>query len=241
MRSIRSLADDIREISPKCNWEDFEPIPDGHKVISGDRLWPNSDQPYTYDCYLRVGLHLNRPTQAIMACGQFIKMRKYDGSGLIDQGVNVGYFKLDPRCPQHGLYQNTSPYAYNYATFGVGTTLTPSGTVSVGMMPQPLEYLQHQVPPIICHWDPAVSSRWMHQQYAAAQVNNQLGNQLIPTYYPYTIAGNATAFNVPTSAVPVQVGAGNQSLTSYQSQSWFGGVGAAIGNLNPFKTGTVKI
>ena len=67
-------------------WEMFEAQKDGNLRIGG------------YIFSMRVGLHLKRPTQAIMGAGQFIKMRS--AGNATGRTLKV----LDPTMPDRCIY-----------------------------------------------------------------------------------------------------------------------------------------
>lgn len=68
-------------------WEMFEKQHSGDLKIGG------------YIFSMRVGLHLQRPTQAVMAAGQFIKMRS--AGNATGRKLKV----LDPNMPNRALYK----------------------------------------------------------------------------------------------------------------------------------------
>lgn len=79
-------------------WEDFEATEQG-RILVVNRQWGSI--PY----FMRVGLHLNRATQAIMACGQFLRMRPVtEGDGWRKLK------KLYPSNPNACLYRKERDY-----------------------------------------------------------------------------------------------------------------------------------
>ncbi len=81
-------------------WEMFEAKQRGELVIGG----------YTFA--MRVGLHLKRPTQAIMAAGQFVRMRSAGNATGRDLKV------LDPAMPGNCLYGGSSLNALADKNYG---------------------------------------------------------------------------------------------------------------------------
>lgn len=78
MKPIKTLADELSELVEIAEneghfcWEAFEKKDDGHLVFHS--LY----KCYPYDFYMRVGLHMKQPRQAIMCCGKFIKVRRFE-------------------------------------------------------------------------------------------------------------------------------------------------------------------
>jgi hypothetical protein len=83
----------LEELIKDYTWEDFEATEQG-RILVVDRKW--GSVPY----FMRVGLHLvNRPTQAIMSMGRFLRMRELGGIF-----GDLKLKKIDPANPNGCLY-----------------------------------------------------------------------------------------------------------------------------------------
>jgi hypothetical protein len=93
MPPIKTLEEAPVYILGDWTWEAFETIPDGHLRLAGNEV-----EPYCADFYMRVGLHLERPVQAIVSCGKFIRLRR-------DERWTMHFLnKIDPTDPYSSLY-----------------------------------------------------------------------------------------------------------------------------------------
>lgn len=229
MKPVRSLDDDLSDIRDLCEWKKFEDTDLGNlTIINPERFWPESDQPYSYDCYLRVGLHMGQPTEAVMSCGRFIKMRKYNGD---TQFFTLS--KLDPRKPQDSLYGFTD---FGYSTGFSTPVFPPTGYTLQGI---PLQTTM--APPAVTtrfHWNPAVAYQHMSSQWGALNVPNIYPQQTIAAgYAQYAQAAYAqTTMPAATTTIPapIQTWTGLQSQTS-DTPSFLGSIGNTLTGYWPFR------
>jgi hypothetical protein len=81
------------------DWDDFERLKTGEAIVSGIRF------------FLRVGLHMKMPRQAIIATEQFVRIRPYHGPDM-----HKIKLKLDPKNPDINLFRReASPYGQYWA------------------------------------------------------------------------------------------------------------------------------
>lgn len=82
------ICEYLNKVLEGTSFEEFEATQHGELTRSGIRF-----------C-MRVGLHFNRPVQAIMALGYFVKMRKYENS---DDAKDL--YELNPKQPMLNMYR----------------------------------------------------------------------------------------------------------------------------------------
>jgi hypothetical protein len=110
MSKDRITINQLIRIAEERTWEDFEAMPDGRLILQDHaQTLLQSEEPVSpllWIFEMRIGLHFERPMQAIMSCGHFIRMRSAD----ISWGVaNLG--KLDPARPDNCLYDQPGSFA----------------------------------------------------------------------------------------------------------------------------------
>jgi hypothetical protein len=191
------------------DWPMFEARPTGNLRLSEWASIPGGEElvsiPPTYDFYMRVGLHLGRPTQAIFSHGKFLRIRRekrFEGCDLK---------KIDPNKPDECLYEefqqaepqlNLFPGALQGgANWG---NIYPTVT-STGLTPLPMYSITS-----VCSWrprsqlagNPHVSAQWL-QQY------NYQPNQNYLNPYPYTtgvVGGQLTGnFTLAATNIPIPI------------------------------------
>jgi hypothetical protein len=118
----RTFSEKLELLSQDLTWNQFEALPLAHiAVMDNDRHDSQAGEgcdPFHYDFYMRLGLYMGRPTQAIFSCGKFVRFRK----PLLDFSA-YPLVKIDPHDPQGSLYRN--PYS-QYNNFGTNhTPLSP--------------------------------------------------------------------------------------------------------------------
>lgn len=96
------------------DWPVFEARPCGDLRLSEWSSIPGGEEltanPESHQFYMRVGLHLGRPTQAIFSNGKFLRIRRekrFDG---------CDFKKIDPNKPDECLYEEYKETA-TYATY----------------------------------------------------------------------------------------------------------------------------
>jgi hypothetical protein len=106
MSKDRISVNQLIRIAENTTWEAFEAMPDGRLLLQDHaQTLLKGEEPVNQLLWvfeMRVGLHFERPVQAIMSCGHFIRMRSAD--------VWAGWplKKLDPEQPDSCLYPTTS-------------------------------------------------------------------------------------------------------------------------------------
>lgn len=115
MPDAHPLEDILHKLVEPKDWAEFEAVDDGHLSITDEEV-----DPFTYDFYMRVGLHMKQPMQVIVACGRFIRMRKADGyKGLELRDIN-------PRKPDDCFYiTDTSPLSAYQLYAAQSVTMRP--------------------------------------------------------------------------------------------------------------------
>ncbi len=100
-------------IAEEKTWEDFEAMPDGRLVLQdhAQTLLRGEEpiSPLLWVFEMRVGLHFERPMQAIMSCGHFIRMRSTN-----ENWKSYPLKKLDPARPVDCLYHNSHPFMQDF-------------------------------------------------------------------------------------------------------------------------------
>jgi hypothetical protein len=111
-----ATVEELEIMIAHLSWSDFEKTENGNmQVFYLPPLVPKKDMEYiqpsiipgnTYEVLfcMRVGTMFDRPIQAIMAQGQFIRTRKAEWVG------NRPLHKLDPKNPNGSLYTFKSNY-----------------------------------------------------------------------------------------------------------------------------------
>jgi hypothetical protein len=137
MSKDRITINQLIRIAEERTWEDFEAMPDGRLILQDHaQTLLQSEEPVSpllWIFEMRIGLHFERPMQAIMSCGHFIRMRSAD----ISWGVE-SLRKLDPARPNDCLYTQMGPLNVGPLNWGwrpymsQATSNTPS-TVFVGV------------------------------------------------------------------------------------------------------------
>lgn len=209
MKPIKTLADELSDLVEIAEneghfcWEAFEKRDDGHLVFHS--LY----KCYPYDFYLRVGLHMKQPRQAIMCCGKFIKMRKFETK------PHWHLKDLNPHNLKDSLY-------FVAGTGGYGQTIAgawPNQMVTLGG-------IQTNYNPPSYHWNPekaypeptTIGSPYYtgYQQFVPTTTTTTAGS--------ITVAGTTTFTNPVTFAQPVTFlqGANQQAATAVNSGSWTG-------------------
>jgi hypothetical protein len=104
MKEDRMAVEKLARIAEDSDWAAFEVMTDG-RLLLHDRaqtILPEEegldDRPWLFE--MRVGLHLDRPTQAIMSCGHFVRIRRDERWGPYHTYLQV----LDPAFPNRCLY-----------------------------------------------------------------------------------------------------------------------------------------
>ena len=99
--------EELHKLAEPYSWDDFEDTNDGHiKVPLG------STDPLGQSFYMRVGLHMKRPMQVLIAEGNFIRMRSEKRwPEWLPQ-----FKQLDPKEPSGCIYQK-SPWLYQNQTY----------------------------------------------------------------------------------------------------------------------------
>lgn len=104
MTEDRISIEKLARIVEDTPWDAFEATPDGRLLVMdrAQTILPEEEdvdhRPWVFE--MRVGLHLDRPTQAIMSCGHFIKLRRDNRWEQYRSFLGV----LDPEHPNHCLY-----------------------------------------------------------------------------------------------------------------------------------------
>jgi hypothetical protein len=130
MSKDRISLDQLIRIAEDKTWEDFEAMPDGRLLLHdhAQTILPEEEEvnPLLWVFEMRIGQHFERPMQAIMSCGHFIRMRSAESWGVAKLG------KLDPAQPSNCLYAQLSPLSWGWRPyipvvqpggFGYGTLL----------------------------------------------------------------------------------------------------------------------
>jgi hypothetical protein len=134
MSKDKISLDQLIRISEDKTWEDFEAMPDGRLLLHdhAQTILHEEEEvsPLLWVFEMRIGQHFERPMQAIMSCGHFIRMRSAD----IPWGAaQLG--KLDPAQPGNCLYAQLTPLSWGWRPyipvvqpggFGYGTVLPPA-------------------------------------------------------------------------------------------------------------------
>jgi hypothetical protein len=107
MKPIETLCDRLTKLAEYVPWETFEEIDNGHLVLVDPDHKIMMDGEFDdcrYSFYLRVGLYMNRPVQAIISCGSFIRIR----SGK--KWEKFALHKIEPIHPETSLYPRSKYY-----------------------------------------------------------------------------------------------------------------------------------
>ena len=95
MKPIKPLEEELQEYLGDWGFPAFESTENGHIRLD------DNPKRYVYDFYMRVGLHMKRPTQVIMSCGKYLKMRK------AEKWASFPLRDIDPGNPETTLYEET--------------------------------------------------------------------------------------------------------------------------------------
>jgi len=100
----------LMRIADGTPWERFEAMTDGRLLLKDCAQTMLSEEedvnPLLWVFEMRVGLHFERPMQAIMSCGHFIRMRS------TVQWMGCLLAKLDPENPSGCLYVTGTGYSW---------------------------------------------------------------------------------------------------------------------------------
>ncbi len=87
MSKDRITVNQLIRIAEEKTWEDFEAMPDGRLLLQdhAQTLLQGEEpvSPLLWVFEMRVGLHFERPMQAIMSCGHFIRMRAWRAKATV--------------------------------------------------------------------------------------------------------------------------------------------------------------
>lgn len=102
-------VEQLREMIKGLSFKDFEKRASGNIYKCGIRF------------HMRIGLHMRRPSQVIMACGKYVRIHPY-------QTALNNLIRLNPEEPDSALYDNTSSFRWKptrYPNLGeiISTTL----------------------------------------------------------------------------------------------------------------------
>jgi hypothetical protein len=105
MSNDRISISQLIRIAEGTAWEAFEAMPDGRLLLQDHaQTLLKGEEPVNQLLWvfeMRVGLHFERPVQAIMSCGHFIRMRS------ADNWTGYSLKKLVPEQPDICLYRTT--------------------------------------------------------------------------------------------------------------------------------------
>jgi hypothetical protein len=127
MSKDRISLNQLIRIAEDKTWEDFEAMPDGRLLLQdrAQTILPEEEEvnPLLWVFEMRVGKHFERPMQAIMSCGHFIRMRSADSWGVAQLG------KLDPAHPDNCLYAKSTPLSWGWRPYIQTQAMPYYGTV----------------------------------------------------------------------------------------------------------------
>ena len=86
------MLDYLERVLGSTSFEDFEKVFSGELTIGGVKF------------FMRVGLYMNRPVQAIMALGIYVKLRPYNPYNIANDSLEELY-PLDPLNPSKNMYE----------------------------------------------------------------------------------------------------------------------------------------
>jgi hypothetical protein len=159
----------LTEIAECVPWETFEKIEDGSLMLEDPKREAAQDDEfadYRYTYYLRVGLHLRQPTQAIICRGNYIRMRH----GKRWEGFISHLRKLDCKTPEMLLY-----YFPMYAD--VSGLNAYSTSASVAYWNPMLAYAQQQAQAMGANQMQNAHKQNAHNQMTLAQANQAYNNK----------------------------------------------------------------
>lgn len=194
----------LRRILDYYDWPVFEARPCGDLRLSEWSSIPDGEEltanPESHQFYMRVGLHLGRPTQAIFSNGKFLQIRRekrFDG---------CDFKKIDPNKPDECLYEEykeTATYAAHpqslqglYNQYGMPqTTLTTTGPLA-GQLPLPFPGQPLTVPAPVFSWRPRNSYTNPHLSTLGIHNYNQPAPNFSPLYSQWTTNNLTSLGNV---------------------------------------------
>ncbi len=176
--------EELHKLAEPYSWDDFEDTNDGHiKVPLG------STDPLGQSFYMRVGLHMKRPMQVLIAEGNFIRMRSEKRwPEWLPQ-----FKQLDPKEPSGCIYQK-SPWLYQmYQQY-------PQGAAYTGVPQHNSENTKEWCP--LMYLAPTPSNVYVQAQplpsITAAQLQGIQGIANWPTQ-PWTTNTTLTPVQVPST------------------------------------------
>jgi hypothetical protein len=115
MSKDQITLDQLIRIAEDKTWEDFEAMQDGRLLLQDRAQTILSEEeeisPSLWVFEMRVGQHFERPMQAIMSCGHFIRMRSAESWGACQLG------KLDPAKPNNCLYTQAQTLSWGWRPY----------------------------------------------------------------------------------------------------------------------------
>ena len=123
MKPIKPLEEELQEYLGDWGFPAFESTENGHIRLD------DNPKRYVYDFYMRVGLHMKRPTQVIMSCGKYLKMRK------AEKWASFPLRDIDPGNPETTLYEETDWSSANLQLQAYQAQIYQGG--NLGLVPAP--------------------------------------------------------------------------------------------------------
>ncbi len=173
----------LSEMIAAVPWGSLEKIDDGHFMMIDTQSIDDEFGESVYDFYLRVGLHMGRPVQVVMANGNFMRFR----GGMKWEAYPLK--QLNPKKPLESLYSKELTQQYG-SQYGVIGTVSPIQQYTIIPSDNSVRsYVSKD------YWDPAMvypepevaaqQARWMAAQVQAQSLLQQQQAQIqklaIPT------------------------------------------------------------
>ena len=102
---VNMTIDELERLISNLTWEDFEKTDRGEFTVG--YVPPNQSEPIFIKFYMRIGLHMNRPFQAVLADNQYVRLR------AVPEYANHKLERLDAARPTTCLYSPRTIYPGN--------------------------------------------------------------------------------------------------------------------------------